>query len=132
MQTKEEIKRKSIMMGQSRRASLNQQILKLQGEIRDASQGLNVIESRCNVTSASIGPKTKSGAFAGHDFKDGEDSVEPMSAGGANSEVQIGFNRFHNVTPLIPNSPVSITSNGTAGEKQGCRQGKSLYVAMIS
>ena len=55
-----------------------------------------------------------------------------MGSGAANSEVQIGFNRFHNVTPLIPNSPVSITSNGTARERKGCRQGKSLYVALIS
>ena len=59
-------------MGLSRRATVNQQVLKLQGEIRDASQGLNVIESRCNVTSASSGPaKSKGGTFAGHDFKDG-------------------------------------------------------------
>ena len=134
MQTKEEVKRKQITMGLSRRAVLNKQIQRLQGEIRDASQGLNVIESRCNVTSASAGPtKTKSGAFAGHDFKEGEDSVKQLNGGGAaSSEVQIGFNRFHNVTPLIPNSPVSITSNGTARESKGCRQGKTLYVAMIS
>ena len=104
---------------------LNQQILKLQGEIKDASQGLNVIESRCVVTNPNgEGPRTsiQGGTFAGHDFV----SSKP------NSEIQVGFNRYHNTTPLVPNSPVSITSKGADKDATGCLQGKSLYVALIS
>ena len=36
-------------MGLSRAQKHNQEILKLMGEIKDASEGLSVIESRCNV-----------------------------------------------------------------------------------
>ena len=40
-------------MQPGRRVKLNEQILKMQGEIRDAAEGLAVIESRCNVTQGS-------------------------------------------------------------------------------
>lgn len=44
-----EQRRMNITYGPSRRTILDNQIMKLQGEIKDASRGLNVIESRCVV-----------------------------------------------------------------------------------
>ncbi len=40
-------------MQPGRKVKLNEQILKMQGEIKDAAEGLAVIESRCNVTQGS-------------------------------------------------------------------------------
>ena len=40
-------------------------ISKLRGEIKDASQGLNMIESRCVVSKAGEG---QGGAFIGHEM----------------------------------------------------------------
>ena len=58
--------------------------------------------------------------------------VDSHATSQGNSEVQEGFNRYHSTTPLIPKSPVSITSKGPVKDASGCQQGKSLYVAMIS
>lgn len=56
----------------SRRSNLNQQILKLQGEIRDAGEGLNVIESRCVVSSVNV----KKASFAGHEMAEKSEEEE--------------------------------------------------------
>ena len=40
-------------MQPGRKVKLNEQILKMQGEIKDAAEGLAIIESRCNVTQGS-------------------------------------------------------------------------------
>jgi len=73
-----------------------------------------MIESRCVVGRPHGG---YAGSFIGHEVDKHMGATGDMAK---RSEVQHGFNRYHNITPLIPNSPVSITSQGSRKEAKGC------------
>ena len=59
-----DVRARRISLGPSRREKSEEYISKLRGEIKDASQGLNMIESRCVVSKAGEG---QGGAFIGHE-----------------------------------------------------------------
>ena len=125
IKSEEDLRRQKITEVPNRKQNLNEQILKLQGEMRDAAEGLNVIESRCNVIDGRKPIKPQAASFnhiASYSDSRGPDMAATSSTeGGVPSEVQYGFNRYHSTTPMIPKSPVSITSKGTRKELKGCQ-----------
>lgn len=94
----------------------------MMGEIKDASEGLSVIESRCNVNE---NPRITRLSKLTSVNEDISSSAKP-------SEIQKGFNKFHSTTPLIPASPANVETRGINKQLAGCQQGKSLYIAIIS